>query len=347
MPSFRAPLPKLKISYVLGFVALWLLATGILLPNAAGDGSANAQESGHPQSPQPQTQDPQAQETPSPVLNFNKAIFLKPIPGDQLAFLNQFTGWATKAVIRDKQFHKLMKSVIPDCMFHYGRDMMLSDALEMVLKESPEPVQIRDGRYMMLSGGSGPYLGGRGFMWIDMRDGIALGGFYFHPTNGEPTPSVVIFSRQVKEDTLAMSQLPPAFIDDFVQWSTEFRVAPVTTRYFITGSNKRILLEHDEDYCMNRDGTASPADSGCEQMNADAADFDMNAASYLEQTHHATNATAWMITDQDQVAWLQVRDNTCRTGPDPLRCHIRMTHQRTHAIIRRNPMPHPVHTGHR
>ena len=48
-----------------------------------------------------------------------------------------------------------------------------------------------------------------------MQEGIGLGGFYFHPTNGEPTPSVNVFSRQVvKEDYLKLSQLPPVFAED-------------------------------------------------------------------------------------------------------------------------------------
>jgi hypothetical protein len=42
--------------------------------------------------------------------------------------LNQFSGVAAEDVIRDKQFRKLMKSFVPDCMFHYGRDMSLSTA---------------------------------------------------------------------------------------------------------------------------------------------------------------------------------------------------------------------------
>jgi uncharacterized protein YecT (DUF1311 family) len=220
--------------------------------------------------------------------------------------------------------------------------MPLPDALEMVLKGSTLPVRIRDGRYVMVSGRSGPYLMGRGFIWVDMQEGVVLGGFYFHPTNGEPTPSVTVFSRQIKEDPLGLSQLPPAFAEDLTQWSGQSSIPPVTTRYFITGSRRKILLEHDEDYCASINGTTSPADSVCEQMNADAADIDMNAAYYLEQTHHATNATAWMIPGENQVAWLQVRDNTCRTGPYPLICRIRMTRERTHTIIRK-PMPQPPH----
>jgi len=327
--------------YVLGFLALFLSYSDIL-PNASRHGLANAQESGPPNPAETHPQQPQPQAPQAPVSNYDKAIFLKLIPSDQLSFLNQFSGVAAKDVIRDKQFRKLMKSFVPDCMFHYGSDMPLSDALDIVFKGSTLQVQIRDGRYMIISGLNGPYLGGRGFLWVDLQDGIGLGGFYFHPTNGEPTPSVNIFSRQVKEETLALSQLPPAFAEDLVRWSEESKVPPVTPRYFLTGSNKKILLEHDEDFCAPVNGT-TPADSGCVLMDADAADLDMNAAYYLDQTHHATNATAWMINDPDQVAWLQIRDNTCGHGPNPLGCRIRMTHERTAVIIKRGPVVHPPH----
>ncbi len=281
---------------------------------------------------------------PPPGSHYDRAIFLKPIPAAELASLKQFDGAPAKDLMRDKQFRKMIHGALPDCMFHYGKDMPLDDALDMVMKDSTDPVLIRDGRYLNVSGNKGPYLAGKGFIWIDLQDGIVLGGFYFHPTNGEPTPTVSIFSRQVKEKTIAMSQLPPAFVDDFVQWSTQERVAPVTTRYFLTGSNKRILLEHDEDYCLHADGTSEPAGSRCQEMNADAADIDVNTAYYLEQVNYATNATAWMITGEDQAAWLQVRINTCGTGPDPLGCRIRMARERTHVIVRRSPVVHvPVH----
>src|SRR3984885_8893794 len=118
------------------------------------------------------------------------AIFQNPIPSDQLAFLNQFDNAPANALIKDKQFRKLMHSVLPDCTFHYGQDMPLADAVDKVIKGSPLPVRIRDGRYLMVAGRMGPYLGGRGFVWIDLQEGIALGGFYFHPTNGEPTPAL-------------------------------------------------------------------------------------------------------------------------------------------------------------
>jgi uncharacterized protein YecT (DUF1311 family) len=347
MRFLRTSSRKSKVPCTLAFAALFFVAGGILRSNAAGREFGNAQDGGSlRQSREPQSQEPQTQEPQAPASQYDKAIFQKPIPSDQLAFLNHFAGRASNDAVRDKQYRKLMHSVIPDCMFHYGWDMPLPDALEKVLTGSPLPVQIRDGRYVMVSGRSGPYLAGRGFMWIDMQDGIALGGFYFHPTNGEPTPTVTIFSKQVKEESLKMSQLPAAFAEDLSEWSGDAHVPPVTTRYFITGSNKKTLLEHDEDYCAPVDGTAAPSQSDCEQMNADAADIDMNAAYYLEQTNHATNATEWMIVGADQVAWIQVREDTCRVGPDPLRCHIRMTRERTHVLINQrraaSPPSHPL-----
>jgi uncharacterized protein YecT (DUF1311 family) len=330
MRSSRASFSKIHVSYFVAFATLLLISTCIFRLNAAGNKSGNAQESGSP----PQSAETQSQDLQAPASKYDKAIFQKSIPSGQLAFLNQLAGSSTNDVIHDKQFRKLMHSVIPDCMFHYGRDMPLSDALDKVLAGSRLPVQIREGRYVMVSGRSGPYLAGRGFVWIDMLDGIALGGFYFRPINGEPTPTLTIFSRQLlKKESLKMSQFPAAFAEDLNQWSADSNVPLVTTRYSIADANKKVLLEHNEDYCSPADPTRAPAEGDCEQMNADAADIDMNAAYYLEQTHHATNGTAWMITGDDQVAWIRVRDDTCRVGPDPLRCHIRMTRERTHKIL--------------
>jgi hypothetical protein len=316
----------------------------LLLGNAAAQEPPNAQASGtppFPPIPAPQVPDPQAP-PPAPP-KYDPAIFQKPIPADQLAFLTRFDGAPSGSLLSDKQFRALMRSVIPDCTFHYGWDMPLFDSLEKVLKGSNIPVRIRDGRYFLASGHSGPYLMGRGFLWIDLQEGIALGGFYFHPTNGEPTPTLTIFSKQVKEPSLAMSQLPPEFAVDLYQWSRQFRVSPVLTRYFITGSNKRILLEHDEDYCAPPDGSPPPPSYVCQQMNADAADIDLTAAYYLEQVNYATNATAWMIAGPEQLAWIQVRENSCRVGPDPLACRIRLTRERTHWILHRHPVLLPPH----
>ena len=285
----------------------------------------------------------QAEPPLPPGSNYQPGLFQAPLPPADLTFLQQFAGAPAKDLLRDKQFKKLMKLFVPGCIFHYGRDMSLPDALALALEGSRIPVELRDNRYLLVAGQQGPYLQGRGFLWIDLQTGIALGGFYFTPTNGEPTPALNLFSKQIREDTLGLSQLPPAFVEDFVQWSSRARVGPVVTRYVITGNNRKILLEHDEDFCVSADGTVAPRNGVCEELNAEAADLDVTAADYLDQVHHATNATAWMLSPA-QVAWLGVRDRTCGSVLDPLSCRITITHQRIRVLTGRPPMrPYPMH----
>src|SRR5580658_5106446 len=133
------------------------------------------------------------------------AVFQNPIPASQLAFLNDYAGKTAKEIQKDKRFRNLMKLAIPHTEYHYGRDMPLSETVESLLDGAPLPIDIREDRYAMIASHGGPYLSGKGFLWFDMKDGIALGGVYFHPTNGEPTPTLAIYSRQLGDTTLSMS----------------------------------------------------------------------------------------------------------------------------------------------
>ena len=354
---------RIKTSCVVSILALGVMPVGVLARAqevlSPGDGPYAQPPVQEPAPIERRPPEPQAGQAPgtlpqatqrqdagylAPGSNYDPALFQRRIPPDQLAFLNQYAGMPSNQLYREKQFRKLMRDFVPDCTFHYGSDKSMFDALDEVIQGSSEPVVVHDGRYVMLSGHMGPFLSGKGFLWIDMQEGIGLGAFYFHPTNGEPTPTVNIFSRQVqKEMLLDWSELPLAFAQDVAAWEEADRVPPLTTRYFITGSNKKILLEHDEDFCSPASGAGY---NDCDQMNADAADMDMNAASYLEQTHHVTNATAWMITDPDQVAWLQVRDTRCGGVLDPLGCRVILTRERTRVILHappRRPVAHPIH----
>jgi hypothetical protein len=274
-------------------------------------------------------------------------VFESRIPADQMSFLSGLAGAKSGDVIRDKQFKKLVKFFVPNCEFHYGRDMGLDEALQMVFDGSRVPAQIRDGRYFTIAGSRGPYLAGRAMIWVDMKEGVGIGAFYFHPTNGEPSPTVAVFSRQVKEKALGMTDMPEAFSEDLSAWAEGSAVPALTTRYFLTGGNMRVLLEHDEDYCSGANLNFVPQGEACEQMEADAADLDEVAAYYLDQVHYRTNATAWMI-GPDQQEWLVVRDRTCGGVTDPLGCRIRVTREHTRVLTGRpepRPGPHPV--GHR
>ena len=268
---------------------------------------------------------------PPPPANFQALI-----PVDQLSFLKDYANQPTKALLKDKRFHNLMKQAISRTEYHYGRDMSLSDAVDTVLDGAQQPVLVRDGRFVTVSGNSGPYLGGRGFLWFDMQTGVALGAFYFHPTNGEPTPTVTVFSRQLTDHELSMIQLPEPFAEDMEQWAANSRVPEITPRYFIPDNGKKYVLMHDEDYCWHAPGTDAPDPDACQQMNANAADDDMNAAYFMQETGNAANATAWML-GPDQISWITFRDRSCGLG---LACRIRVTRERTSVLIGHPPAPH-------
>ena len=300
-------------------------APSIGAPPPASHASAVPEDAPAPPPPMPQPQ------------HDDSAMFEQTLPPDAMQFLLQFDGAPAHDLMTDKRFRKLLRGIVPDCTFHYGRDMSLDDALDMVMKDSRIPVRLRAGRYLLVAGSSGPYLGGRAFLWLDLQQGIGLGAFYFRPTNGELSPSLVVFSRQIGNQPLDMGALPAEFVRDAASWDQAARVEPVTARYFITGDKNRLLLEHDEDFCAPADGTIASND--CEQQNADAADLDMNAAYYLDQVHYATNATAWMI-GPDQRAFITFRDRSCGGAINVLPCRIRLTRERTQVILK----GHPVNT---
>ena len=254
------------------------------------------------------------------------AEFLNRIPAGQMAFLNDYANQTTKEIRKDKRFKELLKAVVPHTTYHYGHDLALSDGLEYVLDGGPLPVDVQDGRYVMVTSRGGPYLQGRGFVWLDMQEGIGIGGVYFHPVNGEPTPTLAIFSRQLKTDALAWSQLPRAFQRDVTGWSRVSGVPMITVTYFIPESGKKYSLIHDQDYCP----AGAEPDDLCQQRNADAADADMNGAYFMDETGHAANATAWML-NGDQTAWIGMRQSTCGAA---LTCRIVLTRRRTVVLLR-------------
>ena len=272
--------------------------------------------------PHSDAQQPDAQ-TPDPQPPSIPLTFENPLPHDQISFLKDFEGHPTKELMKDKRFKGVLKNEIPRTEYHYGRDMPLNDALWDALDGSKEPVVVRGGRYVTASGAQGPYLRGRGFVWIDLEQGVFLGGFYFQPTNGEPTPTLTIFSRQMDTDDLALSQLPPEFANDLFRWSSTAHVPVISARYFIPVDGRKYVLVHDEPYCT------VPATDACKRLEEQAADADVNAAYFMKETHNAANATAWML-GPDQVAWIGLRDSTCGLS---VGCRIVFTRRRTRVLM--------------
>jgi uncharacterized protein YecT (DUF1311 family) len=318
-----------------GIFPCFLVALGIQLLLSNLTASAGAQQP-----------DAASQDAPSKVelaVPPSPVAFQNTVPASELTFLNSYAGRPTDELTKDKQFKNLIKKLVPNTTYHYGTDMSLEGAIDEVLHKSEVPVEIMGGRYLIAAGNRGPYLGGAGFYWIDLQAGIILGGFYFHPTNGEPTPTLTIFSRQLQDKFLSMSQFPAEFSAAVSSWSAAFHIPPVTAMYFIPNNGKKYVLIHDEDFCGESDGGSMRAANACSQMNVQAADLDMNAAYFMKETNNAANATAWML-EPDQIDWLQLRDRSC-LGPNLFVCRVVMTRQRTRVLIGHSipaPRPHPI-----
>jgi uncharacterized protein YecT (DUF1311 family) len=273
----------------------------------------------------------------------SESLFVNPIASDQLTFLNGFARRSSDKVLRDGKYRKLIHTVVPAFPIHFRvDDESLAGTLETVLQSVPLPVEIRDGRYAMIASRGTPTLRGKGFMWVDMQEGIAMGGIFFYPRNGEPTPTVTVFSNQVDQDSLAMSQFPRAFYEDLTKWSAETGVPTVVTRYFINAGGEKVLLQHDEDFCAPMEHRPPTPDEVCEQLSADAAEIDLDAAYFLASTGYASNASAQNTIQSEQNVWIHLRDETCHAGPDEIPCRIRMTRERTHVLLKNRPAPRPV-----
>ncbi|WP_103931408.1 DUF1311 domain-containing protein [Bryocella elongata] len=289
----------------------------------------------------PATEAHQALPTPPP---YDPAIFRHALPSAELAPLLGDNGLPSGQIYGDRAMHKLLHSAAPDVMFHYGRDVTLPDTLDMSLSGSSNPVVVRDNRYISLSGSGANMKGwmrhdGKILLWVDTQDGVMLGAFFFKPTNGEPTPTVTVFGKQIKRESITLSELPPGFEVDLEHWEQANGLPTVSILYFIGDTPQKLPLIHDNDYCLSS-GPATGPTADCDQSNAEAADDDLVAASYLEQVAFAPNATARMISDPSQEAWEAARNDTCGRGPNPMRCRVVMTRERIRKIA-----PRPARGG--
>ncbi len=227
--------------------------------------------------------------------NLRLVSFAKPIAGTPLGILKEYAGQPANGLVRQQGFRDLVSEVVPYVPFHLGSDIPLPNAIEIFFLASTSPLEIREGRYAMLNGVRGMGGRGRAFLWADTQGEIALAGIFFYPSNGEPSPTLTIFSRKVDQAAPGMSHFPAAFIRDLNRWQEAEGVPPVTTRYFINALGEKTVLVHDEDFCSRPTAMPAPASDVCKQMNADARAIDREATAFLKQTHSASNATAHMI----------------------------------------------------
>jgi len=238
------------------------------------------------------------------------ATFQNLVPPNQMAFVQPYDGKQAKHLLGDGRYKALMAQVIPNTAVHYGLDMKLAEAVDKVMHGSKEPVTILNGRYASLGGGTGPYLHGRGLVWMDLQTGTVLGAFYYQPTNGEPSPTLTVFSRQLTGPELGMAQLPAAFAASLNDWERSVGAPLVSVRYFIPADGRKYVLVHDENYCTAASAEPASPTRACDLLAEHAAQLDLHAAYFMADAQNAANARAWR-TQQVERIYLSGLARTC------------------------------------
>jgi uncharacterized protein YecT (DUF1311 family) len=255
-------------------------------------------------------------------------------PAD-LAWLEPFLNQTTHDVWMHSRFKEIVSAAAPNAIYHFHVDLPLGAAFSAVLSGPGAPVQVRDDRYMLLSAcAAAPCVTGRALAWIDLEVGLVFGAIEFNPTNGEPTPTLTIFSAQVGDRVARRFELPPAFLQDLELWSRATRLRGTTVRYFINKDGWKSLVAHDEDACQGAD-RSSLALTMCAATNADAADQDMRAAYLLLANQFDEKSSMRDALKADQDKWLQDRGALCpgaATDAATVACRLKVTRERTQAL---------------
>ncbi|HEY6357721.1 MAG TPA: hypothetical protein VIX35_05730, partial [Vicinamibacterales bacterium] len=203
------------------------------------------------------------------------------IDADHFQWVKDLSGESTHDATLAGHFSDLVLDVSPDATYHFHFDMPVGSALRAILRGAGEPVTIRANRFAMLSACDTPTCtGARAFVWVDTEHGVEIGGIEFEPSNGEPTPTLTLFSKQVLDPVTKRVQLPADFIEDLATWTRVSRRRATPARYFINGQGVKTVLAHDEDNCHGAD-QSSLAATLCRSLNVDAAEQDLAAAYYL------------------------------------------------------------------
>jgi uncharacterized protein YecT (DUF1311 family) len=221
-------------------------------------------------------------------------------------------------------------------LFHFHFDMPVFQALQGILGGAGRPVAGHDERYVLLSAcDDASCRAAVSFVWVDLQQGLAFSGIAFGPTNGEPTPTLTIFSAQVGDQITKLDQLPTAFRQDLDRWTTEAGLPAVIARYFVNGIGDKSVLPHEEDDCGTPSGLA-PHASPCKLVTLKVAEQDLAAVIYLLNRHFAEGTSSRLLIQASQIKWLESRENACAPLelPEALACRVTQTRARVRMLNR-------------
>jgi hypothetical protein len=125
-------------------------------------------------------------------------------------WLLAFDGCSTNEVAHDPRLGRLITRQIPAAM---------ATTLRAALGGPPDPLQVTDGRTVAMSACQPHACGTKGFLWLDLAAGTALGAIYHAPT-------LRLASRALAPDTL-----PAAARTALLGWLDDLDATPRTVRF--------------------------------------------------------------------------------------------------------------------
>lgn len=263
----------------------------------------------------------------APVAALVSALMVAPLPPAQAAqgaapraspvkpaapphWLLAFDGRSTNEVAHDPRLGRLITRQIPAAM---------AATLRAALSGPPDPLLVTDGRTLAMSACQPHACGTKGFLWLDLAAGTALGAIYDAPT-------LRLASRALAPDTL-----PAAARSALLAWLADLDAAPRTVRFTnARGTVTRLAAApftptgryHPPPGGPSFDcaGATSPvARTLCSDTALAALDLrTWRQAEEVRRGHSTREARAELMAFHD--AWRRQRDTRCDAAADRTAC---------------------------
>lgn len=244
-----------------------------------------------------------------------------------VAWLLSYEGKSTNELVWDSRTHALVQTRVP---------AKLSRALIEALGGPPDPVFVRDGRYVSLSACAFHACGEKGFLWVDTRSGVGLGAV---AQQWQHLPKTLILGS----NAFAADAIPAAARTALLEWLSERDVQPASVT-FVDRSGRETELEvarftPPEKFQPPLSGpsfdcarAATRIETAiCNDGSLSKADLELSRL-YREIRHGHDTVGVWSELAEFERSWVRSRDAECGGRADVVPCLLQKYQQQHDAL---------------
>lgn len=229
---------------------------------------------------------------------------------DDLSWPLAYAGKSTNDLVRDKRVGPLVNTRLPSSL---AEDVVLS------LGGPPDPVIVKEGRYVSASACRPHDCGDKAFFWIDTRTGAGLGAI------------VGYRGFMIGSNAIPAANIPAPAMQALLDWIRYADISPDTVT-FVGRDGKTTELDAGR-FTLRPDFVPPPSGPSFDCSvklppvrrtvctHPALAQQDMGLAQLVDRLHHGVGTTiAQDELAQLQQAWMDQRDRTCAQAPDVAAC---------------------------